>query len=165
MGDERVHAVRIRPFRDGDAAALAALFHAAVHRIAALHYSPEQVRAWSPAPADPARFAARAKDGRTLLVAADAEDRPIAYGDVEADGHIDHLFCAPEHAGTGVAAALYGAIEAAARARGIRRLFVEASEPARRFFLKHGFTELHRRDFEIGGTAIHNYAMEKALRP
>lgn len=157
--------MRIRPFRDDDAPALAALFHAAVHGIASHHYSAEQVRAWSAAPADPARFAARARDGRTLLVAADAADRPIAYGDVEADGHIDHIFCAPEHAGTGVAAAVYAALETAARARGVVRLYVEASEPARRFFLKHGFSELHRRDFEIGGTAIHNYAMEKALPP
>jgi putative acetyltransferase len=155
--------MRIRPFRDEDAPALAAIFHAAVHGVAARHYTQAQVRAWSPAPPDPARFAARAADGRTLLVAVDARGRPIAYGDVEGDGHIDHLFCAPEHAGSGVAAALYAALEAAARERGIGRLFVEASEPARRFFLKQGFAELHRRDFAIGGVAIHNHAMEKRL--
>jgi putative acetyltransferase len=155
--------MRIRPFRDEDAAALAHLFHAAVHGIAALHYSPEQVHAWSGSPVAPERVAARARDGRTLLVAVDSEDRPLAYGDVEADGHIDHLFCAPDHAGTGVTAELYRALEAAARAQGIPRLTVEASEPGRRFFLKHGFTELHRRDFEIRGVPIHNYAMEKRL--
>jgi len=127
--------MRIRPFRDDDAPALAQLFHAAVHGIGALHYTQAQVAAWSPAPADPARFAARGGDGRTLLVAADEGDRPIAYGDVEGDGHVDHLYCAPEHAGTGITAALYAAIEAAARARGVARLYVEASEPARRFFL------------------------------
>lgn len=155
--------MHIRHYCEEDAPALAALFHAAVRGIGARHYSPEQARAWSPAPADPERFAARGRDGRTLLVAVDSKDRPIAYGDIEADGHIDHLYCAPEHAGTGVAAALYGALEAAARARGISRLHVEASEPARRFFLKQGFAELHRRDFAIGGVAIHNYAMEKRL--
>jgi putative acetyltransferase len=153
----------IRPFRDDDAPALAALFHAAVHGIAARHYRPDQVRAWSPAPGDPRRFAARARDGRTLLVAVDRDDRPIAYGDVEPDGHIDHLYCHPDHAGTGIAAALLAAIEAAARDRRIRRLHVEASEPARRFLSKHGFAELRRRDFAIGGVAIHNYAMEKRL--
>lgn len=155
--------MRIRPFRDEDAPALAALFHASVHGVAARHYMPAQVRAWSGAPVDPSRFLARAHDGRTLLVAADSRDRPIAYGDVEEDGHIDHLYCAPDHAGTGVAAALYSALEAAARSRGIARLYVEASEPARRFFLKQGFTELRRRDFEIAGVPIHNYAMEKRL--
>jgi putative acetyltransferase len=158
-------AMRIRPFQDDDPPALAALFHAAVTAIAAGHYAPEQIRAWSPAPADPARFAARGRDGRTLLVAVDSEDRPIAYGDVEEDGHIDHFYCAPDHAGTGVTAALYRALEAAARARGIARLHVEASEPARLFFLKQGFAVLHRRDFAIGGVPIHNYAMAKVVRP
>ncbi|HEY0313314.1 MAG TPA: GNAT family N-acetyltransferase [Allosphingosinicella sp.] len=155
--------MRIRPFRDDDAPILAELFHAAVHGVGAHYYSAEQVAAWSPAPADPARFVARGRDGRTLLVAVDEDDRPIAYGDVEGDGHVDHLYCAPEHAGTGVTAALYAAIEAAARGRGVVCLTVEASEPARRFFLKQGFREVHRRDFEIGGVAIHNYAMEKRL--
>jgi len=155
--------MRIRPFRPEDASALADIFHAAVHGIAARYYTPEQVHAWSGAPVDPARFAARAADGRVLLVATDAKGRPVAYGDVEPDGHIDHLFCAPDHAGKGVTAMLYAAIEAAARERGIGRLHVEASEPARRFFLKHGFAELHRRDFAIGGVSIHNYAMEKRL--
>jgi putative acetyltransferase len=40
---------------------------------------------------------------------------------------------------------------------------VEASEPARRFFLKRGYAVLERRDFEIGGVPIHNYAMERRL--
>ena len=155
--------MRIRPARPDDAPALAALFHAAVHGIAAAHYTPAQVNAWAPEVPDPARFAARAADGRTLLVAADDGDAPLAYGDVEADGHIDHLFCRPDAAGTGVTAALYEAIEAAARRRGIARLYTEASEPARRFFLKRGFRVLERNDFELGGVAIHNMRMEKAL--
>jgi putative acetyltransferase len=155
--------VTIRPFRTADAPALAALFHAAVHGIAARHYSEAQVRAWAPEMPDPAGFEARAADGRTLLVAADPEDAPLAYGDLEADGHIDHLFCRPDAAGTGVAALLYGALEAEARARRIARLYVEASEPARRFFLKQGFAELARRDFALAGVPIHNFAMEKKL--
>lgn len=105
----------------------------------------------------------RAADGRLLLVAVDEDDAPLAYGDLEADGHIDHLYCLPDAAGTGVAAALYGEIEAAARARGIARLYTEASEPARRFFLKRGFAVVERNDFEIAGVAIHNFRMEKRL--
>jgi putative acetyltransferase len=121
------------------------------------------VKAWAPEVPDPARFAARAADGRTVLVAVDGEDAPLAYGDLEPDGHIDHLFCRPDAAGTRVAVALYAAIEAEARARGLARLHVEASEPARRFLLKQGFVLIARRDFEIGGVAIHNFAMEKRL--
>jgi putative acetyltransferase len=153
----------IRAFRRDDAPALARLFHDAIHEIAAAHNSTEQISAWCPDVPDAARFAARGEDGRILLVAVDAADRPLAYGDVEADGHIDHLFCRPDVAGTGVAAALLEALEAAALARGVTRLHVEASEPARRFLERRGFTRLHRRDFEIGGVAIHNEKMEKRL--
>ena len=155
--------MRVRPFRIGDEAKLAELFHAAIHQIAAQHYSPEQVRAWSPQVPDPARFLARGTDGRTLLVAVDDHDEPLAYGDVEADGHIDHMFSRPDAAGTGVTARLYEALESAARAQGIEILFTEASEPARRFFSKQGFDVIKRRDFEIGGVPIHNFVMEKRL--
>jgi len=155
--------MKVRSFQPSDAPALAALFHAAVHGIARLHYSEAQVNAWAPATPDPARFRARAADGRIVLVAVDEEDAPLAYGDLEADGHIDHLFCRPDAAGTGVTAALYAALEAEAQARKIARLHVEASEPARRFFLRQGFTQLARRDFELAGVAIHNFAMEKRL--
>ncbi|HEX8620410.1 MAG TPA: GNAT family N-acetyltransferase [Allosphingosinicella sp.] len=153
----------IRPFRPEDAPALARIFHAAVHQVAALHYSTEQVNAWAPAVAEAQRFVDRGSDGRILLVAADESDRPLAYGDVERDGHIDHLYCRPDVAGTGVASALYDRLEAAARESGIGRLHVEASEPARRFFLRKGFRLLRRRDFTLGGVAIHYFAMEKRL--
>jgi putative acetyltransferase len=156
-------AVRVRPYRHDDAPALAALFHAAVHGIAGNHYSQTQLNAWSPAVPDPERFRIRGGDGRLLLVAVDAADAPLAYGDVEADGHIDHLFCRPDAAGSGVTAALYAELERSARERGIARLYTEASEPARRFFLKQGFTELARNDFELAGVPIHNFRMAKAL--
>jgi putative acetyltransferase len=155
--------MHIRSFRSADAPALARIFHAAVHQIGGLHYSPEQLDAWAPAVPDPERFLERAADGRILLVAADDCDRPLAYGDLEADGHIDHLYCRPDVAGTGVASTLYDRLEAAARDRGIGRLHVEASEPARRFFLRKNFILLHPREVTLNSVAIHNFAMEKRL--
>jgi putative acetyltransferase len=62
-----------------------------------------------------------------------------------------------------VASALYDALEARARERGVGRLYAEASEAARRFFLKKGFIVTARRAFAIDGVPIHNYAVEKAL--
>ena len=155
--------MQIRPFRPADAPALARIFYAAVHQVGGLHYSLEQVKAWAPAVPDPERFLEWGADGRILLVAADESDRPLAYGDLEKNGHIDHLYCRPDVAGTGVACALYDRLEAAARDGGIGRLHVEASEPARRFFLRRGFVALQRREFTLGGVAIHNFAMEKRL--
>jgi len=68
-----------------------------------------------------------------------------------------------EAAGTGVAAALYERLEGIARERHVPRLHAEASEAARRFFLKQGFAVIRRRDFAIAGVPIHNYAVEKWL--
>jgi putative acetyltransferase len=96
-------------------------------------------------------------------VAADTDDRPIAYIDLEPDGHIDRLFCAPEAAGQGIASQLYDAVEAAAREQGIRTLFTEASELARRLFERKGFAVAERQDLVVRGVAIHNYRMTKTL--
>ena len=73
------------------------------------------------------------------------------------------MFCAPEAAGQGIASRLYDAVEAAAREQGIRSLFTEASELARRLFERKGFAVVERQDLVIRGVAIHNYRMAKAL--
>jgi putative acetyltransferase len=153
----------IRPFQDADAAPLAALFHASVHQAGLRDYSPEQVSAWSPAAPDPARFIRRALEDRIFLVAVDDTGSPMAYGDLEGDGHIDHLYCRPDVVGAGIGSALYDALERAANDRGIRFLFVEASEAARRLFERKGFSVERRNDFAIDGVPIHNYRMVKSL--
>ena len=155
--------MHIRSFRSGDAPALARIFYAAVHQLGGLHYSLEQLNAWAPVVPNSERFLEQGADGRILLVAADDCDQPLAYGDLEKNGRIDHLYCRPDAAGTGVASALYDHLEAVAKDRGIGRLYVEASEPARRFFLRKSFIVLQRREFTLGGVAIHNFAMEKLL--
>lgn len=155
--------VVIRPFRRDDAPALAEIFFAAIHQVASAYYAPEQIGAWAPRVPEACGFIRRAEDGRALLVAVDGDGRPIAYADVESDGHIDHFYCRPEFTRSGVAATLYQAVEQAARARGITRLHVEASEPALRFFAKRGFETVARNDFDMNGVAIHNYRMAKQL--
>ena len=155
--------MEIRPFRDKDAPALAAIFFSSVREIGGRHYSADQVAAWAPGLPDPDVFTRRASDGRTFLVAVGEDGRPVAYGDLEADGHIDHLYCSPEAAGRGVARRLYEELERAARSAGIHALFVEASEPAKSFFQKQGFEPIGRNELKLNGVEIHNYRMRKAL--
>ncbi len=154
--------VAIRPYRPADAAALADLYARSVRELGAGFYSPEQVEAWART-ADADRLHERLSDGRTALVAADGGDCPLAFGDLEADGHIDLFYCAPEAAGQGIASRLFDRLEAIAREAGMARLHVEASEAARGFFERKGFRVTARRDLAIAGVAIHNYAMEKAF--
>lgn len=155
--------MEIRRFRDADAPALAAIFFSSVREIGGRHYTAEQVAAWAPGLPDAEVFIRRASDGRTFLVAVGENGQPIAYGDLEANGHIDHLYCSPEAAGRGVASLLYEELERVARNAGIHVLFVEASEPARRFFEKQGFEPVGRNAFKLNGVEIHNYRMRKAL--
>jgi len=152
----------IRLYRQADAAALCDLFRCSVGTIGPRDYTPQQVAAWAEGPT-PESLHARLGDGRLALVAEDEADRLLAFGDLEIDGHIDFLYAAPDAAGTGVVACLYDALEDAARTQGITRLYSEASEAARRFFLKKNFTVLHRRDFDVRGVPMHNYAVEKRL--
>lgn len=152
----------IRPFTPADAEALALLYHAAVHEVGVRDYSPAQVAVWSSRPRSAAAYLERAAN-RIVLVAVSDEGEPIGYGDLEPDGHIDHLYCRPDHIGTGVGAAICSALEEAARAHNIDFLFVEASEAARRLLERRGYQVESRRDFEIDGVAIHNYRMTKRL--
>ncbi|MBV8772604.1 MAG: GNAT family N-acetyltransferase [Deltaproteobacteria bacterium] len=155
--------VHIRFYDSKDAAFLSSVFFDAVRTAGLRDYSQAQVEAWAPAKPDPANVETRARDGRLTLVAVNEVDEPIAYGDLEANGHIDHLFCRPENIGTGVASALCDRLEEEAREQGITRLFVEASEAARKLFLHKGFVEIKRREFILRGVPSHNYAMEKLL--
>ncbi|MEX0760201.1 MAG: GNAT family N-acetyltransferase, partial [Tistlia sp.] len=139
------------------------LYRRSVEEIGARHYAASQVEAWAALAPSPARLRELAGDGRVRLVAVDASVRPLAFVDLEPDGHIHLLYCAPEAAGRGVVSALYEVLESLARERGIARLFAEASEAARGFFTRQGFAVTARREFEVAGVPIHNYAVEKLL--
>jgi putative acetyltransferase len=153
----------IRSVQPADAPALVQLYRASVTGLGARDYTPEQVGAWASLTPSVERFCAMMADGRSMLVAVDSAGRLTAFGDIEADGHIDYLYSAPFASASGAAAALYAELELRARTLGLGRLYAEASEAARRFFLRRGFVVVTRRDFAVAGVAIHNYAVEKRL--
>lgn len=151
----------IRDFRPDDAAMLSLIAHKAVHATAGNAYTRAQHDAWSPAPVPADRFLARVSDGRAIFVAVVENDCPVAFIELEKEGHIDCFYSHPDVAGTGIGKALYERLESAARTSGLSRLHVEASEAARRFFIGMGFSQIKRQDTERRGVRIHNYLMEK----
>ena len=151
----------IRTFVPEDTAALSDVFRRSIEELGPRDYSSKQVAVWLRRVPDTAALKRRLMDGRQVFVA--VARKPVGFIDLEMEGHIDLLYVMPDAAGTGVAAALYKTLEQAARLAGITRLYTEASEGARRFFMKQRFTVLHRCDFELSGVKIHNYAMEKRL--
>jgi putative acetyltransferase len=155
--------MRIRHYIASDAPALAALYARSVRGVGPRDYSPEQVGAWVSLAPTAEQMHRRCVDGRSVVVAVDEEDGPIGFCDIERDGHIGYLYCSPDAVGTGVARALYEAVEEIARQAGLPRIHVEASEAAKRFFAGRGFVVVTRRDLMIGDVPIHNFAMEKRL--
>ncbi|MBD9478803.1 GNAT family N-acetyltransferase [Pseudoxanthomonas sp. PXM02] len=150
----------LRPYRSDDAPLLTDLYARSVLHYGPRAYSEEQVAAWA-ALATVERTAARCADGRHVLVAQDAAGGVLGFGDLEADGHLDFLYVAPEAEGQHVGSLLYAALEDHARGLGLSRIFVEASELARPLFERRGFLILGRNDLDLAGVAIHNYRMEK----
>ena len=155
--------MKIRPFQERDAEALAELFHSSVHQIGRLDYSSAQISVWSPQKPSASRYVKQTADGRIFLVAVDENDQPIGYGDLESSGHLDHLYCHPDFIGTGVGKAIYQELERLGKAQGISRIYVEASEAARRLFERQGFSTKQRVEQMIDGVQIHNYEMTKNI--
>lgn len=154
--------ISLRLYRHEDAGILTELHAHSVRHYGPRAYTPAQVAVWA-ATADVGRTAARCSDGRQVWVALDNAGGMLGFGDLEADGHLDMLYVAPEADGLHVGSLLYAAIEAHAREHGMARIFVEASELARPLFERRGFTLLGRNDLDVAGVAIHNYRMEKTL--
>lgn len=151
----------VRPYQSSDAATLSALYEASVRSLGARCYSAAQIDAWASLTPTPESLDGRMQDGRTRLVALTQDI--AGFIDVEADGHIDLLYVAPAAAGLGVARTLLETAEALAPLSGANRLYAEASETARPVFERLGFSVVARRDFQVAGVAIHNWAVEKRL--
>jgi len=151
----------VRPYQSSDAAALSALYEASVRGLGARDYAPAQIEAWASLAPSADDLDGRMADGRSRLVAV---TKDIAgFIDMEVDGHIDLLYVAPDATGLGVARTLLETAEALAPLSGARRLYAEASETARPVFERLGFSVIARRDFEVAGVPIHNWAVEKTL--
>ncbi|MCV0381844.1 MAG: GNAT family N-acetyltransferase [Erythrobacter sp.] len=159
---------RIRRFHAADAQALVELTRIAIQNIGARAYSPAQIAAWFSRHMTAECFRERAIAGDLILVAIGEADKPVAYTLLEPDGHLDQLYCHPDHTRRGLADRLLAEAERYAIARTFPRLYTEASELARLAFTRAGYVMLHRRDFVIEHgektVPIHNYAMAKILR-
>lgn len=149
--------------RSGEEAAVEAVMLASIRTIGLRGYSPEQIGAWA-GRAEDFRVQPRVEAGAIVLAASEGDGPPVAYALIEPDGHFDHLYCHPDHVGHGLGTRLITAVEELARSWGLDRLFTEASELARPVFARAGYIELHRRDLDLDGVAIHNFAMEKRIK-
>lgn len=155
----------IRSFEEGDAEALAELGRAAIGAIGPDAYSEEQVEAWLSNFAGPEVYQAQADAGTQIFIATDDDEVPVAYAMLEQTGHLDHLYCHPDHTNEGIASSLLETAALYAKYHGITHLFTEASEIAKPAFESAGYTAMKKRTFEIDGVEITNWAMVKTIEP
>ncbi|MEO0689124.1 MAG: GNAT family N-acetyltransferase, partial [Pseudomonadota bacterium] len=101
----------IRRYRDGDAEALSTLSLAAIRVVGSRGYSDAQVAAWAGRHGGPEMYRKRAAQGHLVFVAVDQSDAPVAYALLEPDGHLDRLYCHPDHTRNGLAERLLDTAE------------------------------------------------------
>lgn len=151
--------MRIRAFHPDDLEPVAALFTAAVHTLAAPHYSAAQLTAWAPIPPDPEWWRGRLADTQTLVMEADG--RLGGFVSFTPDGYLDMLFTHPDFARRGIARQLYLQAESILAGSGARVITTHASLAARDFFESLGFRVEQEECVECRGSRLRRFAMSK----
>ena len=154
--------MHIRSYQPGDEQALWQVFHSAVHRLAAAHYSPAQLQAWAPSAPDWPVWSARLQ-ALQPFVAVDENGCVLGYADLQADGYIDHFFVAAQHARHGVGRLLMQHLHQLAAQRGLDRLSADVSLNAQPFFQHFGFVLVRQQLPVLRGVALANAHMRKTL--
>ena len=149
----------LRPYQPTDLDAVIAVFLGAIRQIASKDYNPAQIAAW--AQADRPAWQQRRLTRPTWVAVID--QMVVGFTDLEPNGHLDMMFVHPGYQGMGVASMLLRAVEAAAAAQGLSRVFTEASLTARPFFEKRGFKVLARQRVEKRGQIFTNFRMQKTI--
>jgi putative acetyltransferase len=151
----------LRPMLPSDGALLAAIFQASIEELTEEDYDEGQRQAWASAADDEDAFAK--KLGGWLTLVATIQGSPVGFIALKGADHIEMLYVHPAVAHQGVGTMLYEAIEKLARARGAKKLTVDASDTARAFFEMKGFEPRHRQTLAIGDYWLGNTRMERVI--
>ena len=151
----------VRPFQENDAAACAALLYVAVHELTMFYYNTEQRTAWAPEVMS-AKIMLERLRGQVVFVAEDQRGLS-GFMSLRQPDELDLVYVRPDCAGKGVAALLHDTMIDVVRRSGGSGLWTNASELARRFFEKRGWTTEHRRDFMRDGVPLYNFRMSISL--
>ena len=151
----------MRPMLPTDVPLLAEIFRAAIEELTADDYSEAQQEAWASAADDEETFGAKLAHELTLV--ATYGGAAVGFAALDGNKRIDMLYVHPAAAGQGAGAMLCDALEKLAAARGAKEISVDASDAARGFFEKRGFTGQSRNTVSVGDEWIANTTMTKPL--
>ena len=151
----------LRPYLPQDAPMLAEILRSSVEELTEDDYTPAQQEAWASSADDLEAFAARLAKHLTLI--ATMEGSPVGFISLDAPTEIGLFYVHPAVAGQGVGKMLCDAVEKLSTARGVPHLSVDASDTAREFFERRGFTPQQRNSVSAGNEWPSNTTMKKTL--
>jgi putative acetyltransferase len=151
----------MRPMLPEDVPLLAEIFRAAIEELAGDDYSETQREAWAETADNLEAFGAKLAIDLTLV--ATHEGSAVGFASLADNARIDMVYVHPAAAGQGAGTMLVDALEKLAAGRGTKELTVEASDTARDFFEKRGFTAKSRNTVFRAGEWLANTTMTKAL--
>jgi putative acetyltransferase len=161
MNSRETPKLAMRPMLPTDVPFLAEIFRAGIEDLTADDYSAGQREAWASVADDEEEFAAKLAGELTLV--ATFGGAAVGFAALASNTRIDMLYVHPTAAGQGVGAMLCDALEKLAGARGAKELTVDASDTARGFFEKRGYTAKTRNTVTIAGEWLANTTMVKSL--
>ena len=151
----------LRPFLATDAPRLLALAQASVETLAEDYYDDDQRAAWAAQLGDAEVLAARL--GGLLALVAILEGQIVGFASLKDGETLDMLYVHPQFARRGVGGALVDALEKLAAARGAEAISTDASDAAREFFARRGYTAQRRNTVQLAGEWLGNTSMTKRL--
>jgi putative acetyltransferase len=152
----------LRPFLPQDAPMLAEIFRASIEGLTEDDYTPAQQDAWAAGADDLEAFAERL--GKHLTLLATLNGSPVGFISLDAPTEIGLFYVHPAVAGQGVGRMLYDAVEKIAGSRGTPHLSVDASDTAREFFARRGFSAHQRNTVSVDNEWLSNTTMKKQLK-
>jgi putative acetyltransferase len=151
----------MRPMLPTDVPLLAEIFRAAIEELAADDYSETQQEAWASIADNEEAFGVNL--ARELTLVATYGGAAVGFASLADNRRIDMLYVHPAAAGQGAGAILCDALEKLAGARGAKEITVDASDTARGFFEKRGYSAQSRNTVSLGGEWLANTTMTKLL--
>ena len=151
----------LRPFLPDDAPLLREVFRDSIEELTADDYTAAQQEAWASVADNVSEFGKKLAGQLTLV--ATLEGSPVGFASLEGKDKIDMLYVHPAAAGQGVGATLVDALEKLAGGRGVVKLVVDASDSARGFFEKRGYTAQQRNTISVGDEWLANTTFHKQL--
>ena len=155
--------MRIRKATSKDAEEMCKVVRAAIKEVNSKDYTPRQIKAWLSHNTTKG-YRESMKKGRRWFVAVErGKIAGVARADSENET-IKALYVNPRMHGKGIGKKLYLKMEKFLRAQGVKKLVVESTITAQKFYKKMGMKKTGKRNVKMSGVKIPVVVMEKKIR-